>query len=139
MDSWTERPDDDEWLVIRHSDQVWVWNLGPADNDARYDLVARARVASGYPVDLDWFSDPSLAQITVSPGRPHQTLLDRATVGTLAELAAVDSAEVAQLFEHLAGQDRQRQVDAALALLGQLDPAALAAVLAHPDVQGGGQ
>ncbi|MES2211024.1 MAG: hypothetical protein V4515_12730 [Chloroflexota bacterium] len=128
---------DDEWLVIRHGGGTWAWNLGPADDEARYDLVARARVACGYPTGLDWFADPEQAQITVSPGEPHQTLLARATVGTLADLAAVDAGRLAELLEHLAAQDRQRQVDAALAVLGQLDPAALAAVLAHPDVQGG--
>lgn len=130
--------DSDEWLVIRHSDQTWAWNLGPANHAARYDLVMRARVACGYPIGLDWVPDPSLGQITVSPGEPHQTLLDQATVGTLADLLAVDDAKVADLVATLAEQDRQRQIDVALIVLANLDPAGLAAVLQHPDVQGGG-
>lgn len=122
---------DDEWLIIHKGDTVMVWNLGQPGN-AREDLIHRGRVAAGIPADHDW-ADGGWS-VGIGFGRPHEKLMARATVGTVADLGEVGEAEVAEHRDALAEIARQDQIEAAKTALAALDPAALAAVLEHPDV-----
>ena len=123
---------DDWWLIIYYAGLFWVWNLGTPDDANRDELIHRGRVAAGVPPDNDWVDSGN--SISLSPGRPHDSLMARATLGTVADLARLDDAVVAEYEDTLAEVYRQIQMEAVQAALATLDPTTLAAVLARPEI-----
>jgi hypothetical protein len=84
------------WLIIKTPQAVHCWNIGNPDDLGRDDLLDRARVASGFPASDDWISNGSGYDLQITYGEPHPSLLERATVGTVADLSKVDAELVAQ-------------------------------------------
>lgn len=145
---------DDEWLIIHTPGQPYVWNLGELGDDyeLRERLVYAARLSVGFPATDDWATNPQITEqfvadglpprevlassVMLSPGEPHHTLMARAVVGTRAELEAVSADAVdAYRRDHLDSQ-RRAAVEAHAAALASLDPEVLAAILAHPSLEG---
>jgi hypothetical protein len=121
------------WLIIHAPGGPWCWPLG-GDQSERERLVAAGRVLAGFPADEAWVDDDSKRAVMVSLGEPHQTLIARATVGTLADLRKVDPTLV---DAHQAGRaqwSHTRQVEAVALLLATMDSDTLATVLADPAV-----
>lgn len=122
---------DDEWLIIHTPGGVYCWDLGAPADDEREDLVNRARVLASVPAQDVWPGDGTGYVIMLSYGEPHATLLARATVGTVGDLAAVD---VAAVEAHQAGRDelaRQERLAGATAALDALSADDRAVFLAN--------
>lgn len=115
----------DLWLIVGTPDGIHCWPLGDRD-PALHVLAAKALL--GVPPGAGPMLDGSAWDVQVAPGRPHDTLLGRATLHDLADLAQVDVAEyrAAEDAEHKAERVRsaKRAVDA-------LDPTAREQLLAE--------
>jgi hypothetical protein len=132
MDEQDAFPPDDQWLIVHTPDQVYVWNLGQPDETTLDAALFAARTAVGFPAHDQWPGGPH--SLGLAPGRPHTTLMARARVGALEQLAQVPADDVAAYRDQYASNVRQAAIDSAASVLAALDPAALAAVLDHPDV-----
>lgn len=111
------------WLIVQTPAGVWAWDCGE-DYEAAIDMELHnaARVIGGFVEHDDprrWIDEGY--DIQLSRGTPHPTLLRRATVGTAADLAAVDRDAVGR---HAAGRAefyRGQRLAAAVDALGALD------------------
>lgn len=112
------------WLIIGTPDGIHCWPLG--DSDPTRSILA-AKVLLGVPPGAGPMLDDTAWDVQTSPGRPHDTLLARATIHDLAELARVD---VTAYRAAEADACRGEQVQAARDLLDSLDDQTIAAVLA---------
>lgn len=122
------------YLIIHMGPEVHVWDLGDAGVDQLERLVFAARISLDIPPAVTGFPGDSGVVVMVTQGEPHHTLMARAKVGTAEDLAAVDPAAVSAYQTARADAHRDVQLEAARAALADLDPAALAALLEHPDV-----
>lgn len=120
----------DEWLIIHTPTEVYCWDLGAPTDDEREDLVDRARVSCGLTPEDTGAPDATGVVIMLTFGEPHETLMDRAVVGTAADLAKVNRAKVQAHKAGRAQAARQVQIDAAKTVLAALHPADLAGVIA---------
>jgi hypothetical protein len=101
-----------EWLIIHTPTGSWVWDLGTPTPDERGDLTNRARVMAGFPANNDWVGSDDAA-VMLTYGRPHDSLMARATVGTVADLARVNDDESARYAAAMAEVHQRIMVDAA--------------------------
>lgn len=125
------------WLIIHTPDGVFVWPVWEDDAEPDASLIDAARVLVGYPADdipVRTDTDTDGYDIQLAPGEPHASLLARATVGSVADLRKVDATAVATHVQARVAAARQSTVDAAKAVLANLDDDTLKAVLADPAV-----
>jgi len=119
-----------QWLIIRTPGGVQCWDLGHPTDVERELLVNAARVAVDFPAHDEWAHDGSPWDVQVTFGQPHPSLLARATVGSVADLAAADPAAIATHQAQRVVAASQDRIGAARAVLAALDPAERAQVLA---------
>jgi hypothetical protein len=123
------------WLIIHMLDgSVHVWDLGEIDPTDLEAASVAARTAVGFQADDQWPHEDGPAAVMVSYGEPHHTLMERATVHHRSELSKVDAAAVATYQAELERVRQTALVDTFATTLAGLDPAVLAAILAHPAV-----
>lgn len=119
------------WLILHTPDGPHVWDLGDPDDTTRGELVERARTLIGFPVAESWLSDYEHWHPMLSYGDPHPTLLAKATVHDVADLAKVPAVQLDDYRRRCHESVRQAQLDAARAALANLDPAQLDALKAE--------
>jgi hypothetical protein len=118
-----------EWWIIIHAPEggVYAWPAGGDPGDAELNA---ARTLVGFPPNDDWIDDDSGWQLMLTNGEPHHTLMERAIVGTLADLNKVDPTAVAEHSETRRRGYVTRRAAAVLTALAALDDETLTVVLA---------
>lgn len=119
------------YQVDRTDLHPYTWPAGDEPGD---DQLNAARTLVGFPPNDDWVDDDSGWQLLLTKGRPHPTLMARATVGTFSDLGQADSAAVAAHAETRRQGYADRRAKFAKAALAELDDATLSTVLADPDI-----
>lgn len=77
----------DWWLIVSTPDGPHVWPLGDVDAVGVERAAARARALVGFPDGDGWVRNrTSQWCVQCSPGEPHPSLMERATVHDAAEL-----------------------------------------------------
>jgi hypothetical protein len=124
----------DWYLYVRTPDGNFCWKVG--EPPLTEDVVNAARAHAGFPTHDNWFDDNSGFDIQYSPGDPHPDYLELHAPQMLdvGHLHKVDREAVTAHADARAQWYADRQVRAVKDALTSLDPAVLAAVLAHPEV-----
>lgn len=113
----------DWWLIIGTPDGIHCWPLGT--RDPAPSIIA-AKALLGVPAGAWPMLDGSAWDVQVAPGRPHDTLMTRATLHDLGDLAQVDVAayQAAEAAAH-----RDDQIRAAKQVIDSMEPTTKAALL----------
>lgn len=128
----------DWWLIVQTPSGLHLWNLGRPADEQRDDLILRARTHIGFPAGDALLPGAGNWDLALSPGEPHGTLLHRATVHDLADLARVPDADVQAYRCDCEQAARTASLDAARAAIAQLDSAQRDALRAELDAEQGG-
>jgi hypothetical protein len=118
------------WLIIRNqAGEIFAWEVWPDGELPDDQLINAARVAVGFPADDAWSMDGTGWDIQLTLDRPHKTLMDRATVGTVETLGKADPAAVQAHADARAEATRRAHIDELRARLAGMDDDTLSAVL----------
>lgn len=118
------------WLIIHYAGAVHCWPVGEPDDTERDEIIIRARVSVNYPTGNSWAqSDDPGTQVMLTCGEPHPSLLERATVHDITELACIDAAAVDAYRAECKQADRQARIETARRVLAVLPQEELSELL----------